>query len=136
MGESDRNLAQGNCCSLSTYDVTNRRAFLSVSIIDRFQRLSLFKASKATEEMTDNITEFPQKCNCFGDVSKCFDMYKAYTILIENILLKNNFNFSKELIVNFQLYSYGTQTKIRQELVKLQSTLVSEKRSKWSFKGA
>ena len=86
--------------------------------------------------MTDNITEFPQKCNCFGDVSKCFDMYKAYTILIENILLKNNFNFSEELIVNFQLYSYGTQTKIRQELVKLQSTLVSEKRSKWSFKGA
>ena len=54
-----------------------------------------------------------------------FDICKAYTILIENILLANNFNISKELIVNSQLYPYGTQTKIRKELVKLQSTLGS-----------
>ena len=119
MGKIDRNLAQGNCCLSPTYDGTNSRAFLSVDIADRFQRLSLFKANKATDEMTDNTTEFPQTFNCFGDISKYFDIYKAYTILIENILLKNNFNFSKELIVNSQLYSYGTQTKIRKELVEL-----------------
>ena len=118
--------AQENCYSseLKSHvsDVTNGCAFLSVGIIDRFQKLSLFDPSKAIEEMTDIITEFWRKFNPFQDISKYFNIYEAYTILNGNNLLKNNFIFSEKLVDNSQLYSYGIQTKTRKELGKLQST--------------
>ena len=69
--------------------------------------------------MTDNITEIPRKCNYFRDISKCFDTYEAYTILVGNKLIKSNFIFFEELIDNFWLHSYGTHTKIRKDLLKL-----------------
>ena len=72
----------------------------------KIQKLSLFDPSKATEEMIDIMTEFLRKFNPFWDISKHFDIYEAYTILNENRLLKDNFNFFKKLVGNSQLLWY------------------------------
>lgn len=116
--QQDRLVAAGNITPLHSVpgDATNSCSFLSVLIADLFlekrRKGDLPSITVALDEWTpfaDNINNLmstmPSTFNNYRDIEQLYDVHKAYTILRKAGLIKEAYEFDKEIIPFNKVYT-------------------------------
>ena len=97
-------------------DGTNSCAYLSLGIINQLLKKN---SENYKYEIEDIITNFPNKFNCYRDITKLADIYEAYDVLSKNKLLDFEFDFNEKMVDSDSLYSVEFQRKFLGALTNL-----------------